>query len=75
MMPHNRLTSCLNIWAQNPSKSSGQVQHLQTLCWYLRQNSVSRGCTPNPLTGAAFVDTPLVLCANTVFHVGVRQIR
>ena len=74
-MPHNRLTSCLNIWAQNPSKSSGQVQHLQTLCWYLRQNSVSRGCTPNPLTGAAFVDTPLVLCANTVFHVGVRQIR
>ena len=43
------------------------MQHLQTLPRYLNQNSSSRGCTPNPLTGAAFADTPLVLAPKQCF--------
>ena len=52
-----------------------QVEHLQTFCWYLRRDRVSRECTPNPpLTGAVFAGTPLVFAPKAVCHVGVRQI-
>lgn len=49
------------------AKSCGHVQHFQTLRCHLRYDGFSRRFAPNPLTGAAFAYSPLVLAWRQCF--------